>query len=118
MKKSGKLKTIRENHIFSRVYSKGKSFSGRFLVLYCLRNYTGNETKVGITVSKARGKAVIRNRTRRRIKESLRLLNPFIREGFFIVVVAKQPAVTSTFTDLSDELFDLMKKASLLGNKE
>ncbi|NLN54997.1 MAG: ribonuclease P protein component [Clostridiales bacterium] len=117
MKKSVRLKTIKENHIFSKVYSKGKSCSGKYLVLYCYRNYARNETQIGITVSKSRGNAVVRNRTRRRIKEILRLMYPFLKEGFFIVVVAKHSAVTAEFSGLSDELYDLLKKASLFGTK-
>ncbi|MDD4124616.1 MAG: ribonuclease P protein component [Eubacteriales bacterium] len=118
MEKSGKLKTIRENHIFSRLYSKGKSYSGRCVVLYCQKNYGGKVTKVGITVSKSRGNAVVRNRIKRRIKESLRLLYPFMKEGYFIVVVARQASVSAAYCELADELYDLLKRAALLGVKE
>ncbi len=120
MEKSGKLITIRENHLFSRLYSKGKSFSGRLLALYCLKNYKGRETatKFGITVSKSRGNAVVRNRVKRRIKEALRLLYPFIKEGFLVVVVARQAAVAADYGELSEELYDLLKRAALLGKKE
>ena len=118
MEKSGKLLTIRENHLFSRLYSKGKSFPGRCVALYCLRNYGGKDTKVGITVSKSRGNAVVRNRIKRRIRESLRLFYPFMKEGYLIVVVARQASVSAQYGEISDELYDLLKKAALLGKKE
>lgn len=118
MVKSGKLNTIRENYLFTRLYSKGKSCSGRNIALYYLKNYGGKSTRIGITVSKARGKAVVRNRIKRRIKESLRLLYPFMKEGYLIVAVARQASVYATYGEISEELYDLLKRAALLGKAE
>ena len=68
MKFSSALKL---NHIFRRLYGTSGHANG-YLVLYARKNRTG-ANRVGITVSKKLGGAVVRNRTRRRLREVYRL---------------------------------------------
>ena len=44
-------RSLKLNHVFRRLYSKGSCVAGRYLVLYCKRNGS-DENRVGITVSK------------------------------------------------------------------
>ena len=64
MKFSSSLKL---NHIFQRLYRTSGQANG-YLVLYARKNRTGTN-RVGITVSKKLGKANVRNRIRRRLRE-------------------------------------------------
>ncbi|OGO88350.1 MAG: ribonuclease P protein component [Clostridiales bacterium GWF2_36_10] len=114
IRKTKKVTSLKENHLFQKVYKKGKSYTSSTLAIYVLRNYNRKSTLVGITVLKNRGKAVIRNRIRRKIKEAYRILNPFIKEGFLIVIVARKACEEAHFTVIQDEMYALLKKASLL----
>jgi ribonuclease P protein component len=60
--------SLKENHIFRRLYQKGKSAVTPFMVVYCRPNRLGHN-RLGITTSTKLGKAVVRNRCRRRIRE-------------------------------------------------
>ena len=83
--------SLKLNHIFRRLYHTS-GFADGFLVLYARKNRTpGN--RVGITVSKKLGKAHVRNRTRRRLREVYRLNEAKFRPGWDIVVVARTKAV-------------------------
>jgi len=115
MEKTKKIRSLKENHLFQKIYKKGKSYVSSTLALYVLRNYDRKSTLVGITVKKSRGNAVTRNKIRRKIKESYRILNPFIKEGFLIVIVARTACEDAHFTVIQDELYALLKKAALLG---
>lgn len=59
-----KIETVCENRAFLRAYSKGKKHAGKYAVLYVTKNGSG-KTRVGLTVTKSRGGAVMRNRIKR-----------------------------------------------------
>ena len=104
---------------FSRVYNKGLFFANKHLVIYVLKKNSGNSespTIYGISVSKKVGKAVIRNRMRRLIKESLRLLQYDIKKGYSIIVVARN-SENRDFKTIDISLKKLLKKANMLSWK-
>ena len=109
MKYSASLKL---NHIFRRLYHTS-GFADGLLVLYARKNRTA-ENRVGITVSKKLGKAHVRNRTRRRIREVYRLNEEKFCPGWDIVVVARSKAVDAAFPQLTKSYLTLAKKAGLL----
>ena len=112
MKFSASLKL---NHIFQRLYrSRGQANS--HLVLYARPNRSGIN-RVGITVSKKLGKAHVRNRTRRRLREVYRLNEDLFAPGWDIVVVARSAAVDSDFTKLTQCYLALAAKAGILKEK-
>ncbi len=109
MKFSSSLKL---NHVFRRLYHT-KGVADSYLVLYARKNRTeGN--RVGVTVSKKLGKAHIRNRTRRRIREVYRLNEEKFQPGWDIVVVARTRAVEAPFDALTQSYLNLAKKAGIL----
>ena len=104
--------SLKLNHIFQRLY-RTKGVADGFLVLYARKNRTGGN-RVGITVSKKLGKAHIRNRTRRRIREVYRLNEEKFQPGWDIVVVARTRAVDAPFEKLTKSYLALAKKLNLL----
>lgn len=69
---------------------------------------------LGITVSKKRGKAVERNRAKRIIREAFRRLYPQVKDGYIIVVVARQSCMDSTSAVVYSQLKEILVGASLL----
>ena len=61
--------TIKKNSEFRRLYSRGRCTPGPYLVLYTAHDKTGGN-RVGYTVSVKLGKAVVRNRIKRRLREN------------------------------------------------
>ena len=109
MKYSSSLKL---NHIFRRLY-RTNGFGGPYLYLYARKNRLG-ENRVGVTVSKKLGKAVVRNRVRRRLREVYRLHESRFLPGWDIVVVARGRAVDASFADLTRAYLALAKKCGIL----
>lgn len=108
--------SLKKNHIFRRLYAS-KGVANSFFVLYARPNRTAHNY-VGITVSKKLGHAVVRNRTRRRIREIYRLHEASFSPGWDIVVVARTRAVEAEFGMLTAAFLSLAKKAGLLYPQE
>ena len=109
MKFSSSLKL---NHIFQRLYRTGGVANG-YIVLYARKNGT-NTNRVGITVSKKLGHAVVRNRVRRRLRDVYRLNEDKFQPGWDIVVVARSRAVEAPFDKLTKSYLSLARKAGIL----
>ena len=109
MKFSSSLKL---NHIFQRLYRTNGQANG-YLVLYARKNRTATN-RVGITVSKKLGKANVRNRIRRRLREVYRLNEEQFQNGWDIVVVARTRAIHAPFNVLTEKYLELAEKAGVL----
>ena len=112
-----KFKAICENHLFSKAYSKGKRAVTSALAVYVLPDYAAKRlakahpqkikvNRIGLTVSKTLGGAVVRSRTRRILREGLRAVEKErpLKVGFLIVIAARSRATSLKSTDVKREL--------------
>ncbi|MBP3632993.1 MAG: ribonuclease P protein component [Oscillospiraceae bacterium] len=106
-------KSLKLNHLFRRLYSKGKSCANGYLVIYCRKNGT-QENRIGLTVSAKLGHAVVRNKIRRRLREIYRLHEQQFKPGWDIVVVARGRAVQASYHKLEKSYLHLAEKLELL----
>lgn len=104
---------LKLNHIFRRLYHTS-GHADAYLVLYARKNRS-QSNRVGITVSKKLGKAHVRNRVRRRLREIYRLHEAKFKPGWDIVVVARSKAVDAPFDKLTASYLALAAKAGILG---
>ena len=102
-----KTETIKKNFEYRKVYKRGRSTVGRYLVVYLFKNNT-NANRLGITVSKKVGNSVIRNRVRRLTKESFRKLEDDLNQGYDIVVVARVISNKASYQQIEDNLYKLL----------
>lgn len=101
--------TLKKNIEFRRVYQRGKSTANRNLVLYYLPNNM-TELRVGITVSKKVGKSVVRNLVKRRIRESLREMEPLLPQGYDLVWIARASCQEADYKTIKSAVKHLIKK--------
>jgi ribonuclease P protein component len=102
---------LKLNHIFRRLYATSGHANG-YLVLYARPNRSATN-RVGITVSKKLGHAVVRNRVRRRLREIYRLNEERFAPGWDIVVVARSRCVDADFQKLTRAYLSLAQKAGI-----
>jgi ribonuclease P protein component len=105
--------TICENRDFRRLYSSGKSIVTSRVVIYYRKNRFGS-TRVGITTSKKIGNAVMRNRSRRIIREAVRQLLPELKKGYDLILVARGRTPFLKSTDIYEVLKTQCGKNGLL----
>ena len=99
---------------FLRVAAKGRKAAVHGLVLQALMRDDQAPARLGFTVTKKVGNAVIRNRTRRRLREAARLL---LREqdvtGVDLVLIGRDSTRGRVFTDLIDDLRRALEKTGV-----
>lgn len=103
-----KTESIKKNEVFKEIYSTGKSYANKNLVMYMKRNKTP-KNRIGISVSKKVGNSVVRHRITRLIRESYRLNEKSIVEGLDIVVVARIGARDKNYCEIEGSLLHLLK---------
>ena len=93
------------------VYERGKTWVGPTIVLRAVPNRT-EFSRLGYSVSKAVGKAVVRNRVKRRLREVVRLMP--VKPGWDVVLIARPDAAKADFGELKGTVERLMSRARLI----
>ena len=121
---------VKENHLYNKAYSKGKRFFGRFVRVYVLKDLKAKRVmqanpekkyinRLGISVSKKNGSAVVRNRIKRIVREGYRAIEreEVLRTGYLIIIAAKNEAADAKSTDIERELRYGFAKLEMLKNE-
>jgi len=96
---------------FGLVYDGGNSWVSKAIVMKALPNGL-DLSRYGFTVSRRVGKAVVRNRVRRLLREILRQTP--LRPGWDIIFIARSPAARYNYASLGKSVKGLLFRAGLL----
>lgn len=100
---------------FLRAAAKGRKAPRPGLVLQALPRADDAPARLGFTVTKKIGNAVIRNRTRRRLKEAARLVlaeHPVL--GFDLVLIGREATRTRDFAALRNDVRQALAKVGVV----
>ncbi|HST31472.1 MAG TPA: ribonuclease P protein component [Chthoniobacterales bacterium] len=97
---------------FDRVKKHGRVERGKFIVLGFLQ--ADGTIRAGFVTSRAIGRAVVRNRVRRRLREIVRKHQNEIVLGTWAVTIARAAAASATYQELEGEWLRLAGRASIL----
>jgi ribonuclease P protein component len=89
---------------FQRVYKQGRRHFAANMTVFYLPRAEGREMRIGFTVSRALGGAVVRNRMRRRLREAVRIQEKPITAAMDIVINPKKSLLHAPFSDLQEEV--------------
>jgi len=105
---------LRFNYEFSRVYKRGRYLTGNFVVVHFLkRKGQGGKNRLGVTVSRNVSGSVRRNRLKRLIRESYRLMEDELVTGYDLIITGRQKDEPPTFAQLDRELGRILRRAGL-----
>lgn len=95
---------IRKNEDFQSIIKQRKSLANKKFVMYYRKN--DDHLKVGISVSKKLGNAVIRNKIKRQVRMMVQqVFDQNLKTDFIIIV--RYPYLLSSFEDNKKEMFSL-----------
>jgi ribonuclease P protein component len=103
---------LRTSADFQRVRARKRSLANSLLVLNTAPNEL-EHPRLGISVSRRVGKAVVRNRVRRQIREAVRQRLPELGQGCDLVFVARAPSAGVEWPVLRGAVDELLRRARL-----
>ena len=95
---------------FRKIYDGGVRSACRYFAAFCLKTESTDGPKIGFTTPRALGKAVIRNRIRRRLREVIRLRLNLVDPHWEIVFNPRRAAEEAATADLAREVERLFSK--------
>ncbi len=102
-----KLESLRGKDL-TRVFKKGTEIEGRF---FRLIYYKGERAlRLTVVARKRIGKAVVRNKLKRRVKEVFRRSFPNGRGSFDIIVLLNEKSSEATFNELRDDILKCIER--------
>ncbi len=117
MYKLPKKHILRKNSGFQAVYSTGKSYANRMMVLYVLPKDDGPR-RIGFAAGKRLGNAVVRNRVKRLMRETYRLNQDKLAGGVDLIIIGRQPIVNAKQPDIVKAFLSLCQKANIIIKKQ
>jgi ribonuclease P protein component len=108
--------TIRKGWEFDLIFRTGLRVQGELVRLLFLRKTDGAEARVGYAVGKRQGKAHVRNRGKRILREAFRRLRPWVRPGVTLVASLKDRALLSKTPEIYRDMARILLKHGLLNS--
>lgn len=97
------LRSLAKRRDFDLVFREGLTSAAKYLVLYARYNEL-DWNRLGLSVSKKIGKAVVRNRVKRLLREAVRTMLGNSLQHYDLVVVAKKAAAEARLENFIREL--------------
>ena len=107
---------LRRTGDFERVRQQGRTYRSPLLILSAAPALESGQgaARCGLAVSRRVGKAVVRNKLRRRLREIMRRTLPLVAPGWDLVLIARPPAAAASFAALAQTVVELLRRARLL----
>lgn len=109
---------IKKNEEFQEVFKKGKSFANRQLVLYYFKKEEQEHFRIGLSVSKRIGNAVVRNQIKRYLRQAFLEFKENVDQKYDLVIIARQPTKDMNFAEMKKSLTHVLTKSKLFKQKE
>ncbi len=101
------INRIKANEDFAKTIKNGKTYYCKSYRVHVVDNEIGH-TRIGISVSKKIGNAVVRNRVKRQIRAICDSVIDYDKQALDIVIIARSEFLQKTFADNKSQFTDLV----------
>lgn len=105
-----KERIIKESEKFTEIINTGNSVKNKYFSIYYQKS---EKNKYGITIPKKTGKANVRNKIKRRIKNIIINNEKYIQNNFNYVIITKKAILELNYNRMEEELINLIKKVRI-----
>lgn len=105
---------LRKNQDFKTVYAGNKSYAAKTLVLYCFHRQKQGEPRIGFSISKRVGNAVVRNLIKRRLRSAVLPYLNQLAKGTDYVIIGRQAIVSADFSHIQKDLDKILRRSGTL----
>ena len=109
-----KRQRIKKDNEFQRVFKEGKSFANRQFIVYCYKKEGQDQFRIGLSVSKKVGNAVVRNRIKRYIRQAFLEMKDDVQNDRDYIIIARHQAATIDFHETKKSLQHVLRIARVL----
>jgi ribonuclease P protein component len=101
---------LRKRAVFQKVQGRGKKLQTDHFIVFTLPNDSVKPARLGVTVSRKVGGAVVRNRVKRLVREAFRRQKTLFPRGLDVVLIAKKQAAEAEYEQVYREIEKLCKR--------
>ncbi len=112
-----KQNVLRKKSDFNHIYSKGKSVADRYVVVFAKKNNL-SYNRYAFLASKKVGNSVKRNRARRLMKESVRILPFNCRNGYDLIFIARNTINDRNLNDVLKSIIKALKRIGVISKDD
>lgn len=103
---------LKRRNDFTKVFRAGHSVANRQFVVVMHTRKDEGVPRIGVSVSKKVGKAVVRNRVKRLVKEAMRQWISYLKPRTDFVIIARIPASQMDYHQVRSSLFHVLNKGN------
>lgn len=104
---------VKKDKEFQAVFTRGASVANRQFVVYALKKEQQTHFRIGLSVSKKIGNAVVRNQVKRYVREACQLHEDSLAPNYDFVIIARNPAAKMTAQEVADSLRHVFKRSGV-----
>jgi ribonuclease P protein component len=109
-----KTERLRQSKEFKAVFQQCRKLEDNHLALYVQFQENVGLRKFGVSLSRALGKAYLRNRLKRRLREIYRVEKEKFRGGYQVILIPRRACAARTYGELRQSFLSLAVRAGLL----
>lgn len=105
-----KINIVKKNEEFKKILDKRQTIGNKYIVIYYNENNI-YRNRYGISVSKKIGKAVIRNKIKRQIKNIIDKHENLFKNNQDYIIIVKKNFLDLNFSEKEKSIIELLKKS-------